>query len=162
MNRHIANSMPGRHGQRGVALLIAMIILIGITLISLAGIQSSTMGLRMAANQEADTRTFQTAMAAIDFILSDESNLPATSDLLEEIAITLPSGTVFTVTSPDYITATALRVEECGLPPRARTGTSITAFSSFRYEAAADVDLLNSGGGRSTMAQGYTLLGPKC
>ncbi len=154
--------------QKGTALMVAMVILIGITLLSLAGINTSILELRMARNMEASANTFQTAMAALDFIFSDpDNNLPVSGDTNVTINVTLPDdagvdGEVFDVTGADSITATAVRLLDCAPPPRARLGQSLAAFSAFVYEASVTVDKNDTGNGRIGMAQGYILMGPKC
>ncbi len=163
-NRNIATY---KSKQRGTALMVAMIILIGITLLSLAGANTSILELRMARNTEATATTQQTALAAIDFIVSDDANLPATGPLYTPVAVVLPDdpavpGEVFDTTGGETITATATRISDCAPPPRARLASSLTSYSAFVYEAAATVDKNATGNGRSGMAQGYILLGPKC
>jgi hypothetical protein len=162
-----SDSRMHRPRQSGVALVVALIILIVVTLIAMAALKTSTMELRMARNEEADTNTFQTAMAAIDFVISDETNLPATGPLLVPVDVALPddpgvSHEPFDVTAGDAIVATAARLRDCVPPPRARQGSSLIGFSAFHYDIAADVNKNESGMGRSAMSQGYTLLGPKC
>ena len=148
--------------ERGTTLAVVLVLLVGVTLISLAGVNSSTTGLRMASNVEGNTNSFQTGLAAIDYVISDTSNLPATGPLKLPVAVTLPSGSPFkdpSDTSADSITAAAARIEDCGSPPRSRTASSMLAFSAFSYEITAVVDKNDTGMGRSSMAQGYILLG---
>ena len=58
-------------------------------------------------------------------------------------------GAPFTVSGSDTIVAEATRVEDCGSPPRMTNATSIKAYSSFRYEVETEIDLRESGVGRS-------------
>lgn len=156
-------NLPRR--QRGVALIVALIILIGVTLISLAGVGQSTMELRMARNLNASVDTFQTAESVIDVIVQNaDTALPTTGPLLgpSNVTGTLPATTVFATTGGETITANAVRLLDCAPPPRARAGSSITAFSAFAYEIVADVDRNATGNGRTGLAQGYLVLGPKC
>lgn len=161
--------------QQGTALMVAMIVLIGITLLSLAGANTSILELRMARNTEATVSTQQTALAALDFIVSDDANLPTTGALGTPQPVTLPQNTtaydgeLFDCTDGDCsdgageeITATAARIADCAPPPRARLASSLTSYSAFVYEAAVTIDKNATGNGRSGMAQGYILLGPKC
>ena len=163
-NRNFDTLEPG---QQGTALLVAMIILIGISLLSLAGANTSILELRMARNTEATATTQQTALAAIDFIVNDDSHLPATGPLDTPVTITLPddpavSGEVFDTVAGESMDATAKRISDCAPPPRARLASSLTSYSAFGYEAAATVDKNATGNGSSGMVQGYILLGPKC
>jgi Tfp pilus assembly protein PilX len=138
-----------------------MVILAGATILSLAAVNTSIMEMRMAGNVEAQGSTFQLGAAAVDYVLSDLSNLPSTGPLNLPVSVTL-ADSLFTVASGDSVVATATRTEDCAAPPRARSGSSITAFSAFGYEIAAAINKNSSGFGSSSMAQGYVLLGPKC
>lgn len=177
------NAMKNSHGsmsrarQKGTALMVALIILIGITLLSLAGVNTSILELRMARNTEATSNTFQVAMAGLDYVVSDENNLPTTGalntphDCTDPNAnvIALPAGTLFSCNDGDCnnqqeeeICLTAARVDDCAPPPRARLASSLTSYSAFNYEAQVQVDKNVTGNGRTKMVLGYILLGPKC
>ncbi len=147
--------------QRGTVLIIALIILISITVISLSAINSGVMSLRIAGNEESIVNAFQTAQATLDFTVSDTSNLPMLGPLNQASPIT-PTGNAFTVTSPDYINTSATRIADCQNPPRARNASSLIAFSAFHFDINTEVEKTNSGMGRSAMSLGYILLGPKC
>jgi hypothetical protein len=153
--------------QQGTALMVAMIVLIGISLLSLAGANTSILELRMARNTEATATTQQTALATIDFIINDDTNLPATGPLYTPVTVALPDdpgvpGELFDTVAGESIDATATRISDCMPPPRARLASSLTSYSAFGYEAAATVDKNATGNGSSGMLQGYILLGPKC
>ncbi|MGK0173294.1 MAG: Tfp pilus assembly protein PilX [Gammaproteobacteria bacterium] len=147
--------------QQGMALFVALVVLIGATLISVAAARTSIMELRMAGNGESIANTFQTALATIDYVISDSTNLPTAGPLNQPASVTLPS-TLFPTTGTDIISATATRVNDCGSPPRARSGSSLMAYSAFVYEIGADLSRNESGQGAGAMTQGYMLLGPKC
>lgn len=147
--------------ERGAVLVVAMLMLVAITVLSTTAVSMSLMELRMSGNTEANADSFQTGVAAVDYVLSDPANLPATGPLNVPEPVAL-AGTPFAAHAGDSITASAARLEDCGVPPRMTNGTSMTAYSSFRYEVAAEVARDASGLGRASMVQGYLLLGPKC
>lgn len=60
--------------QRGVVLVVALVLLVAITLLSLAGISTTTLELRMATNQQARVNAFQQAEAGIDAVASNLDN----------------------------------------------------------------------------------------
>jgi type IV pilus assembly protein PilX len=62
--------------QRGATLVVSLLLLIAITVLSTTAVSMSVMELRMSGNVEANANTFQTGAAAVDFVLSDISNLP--------------------------------------------------------------------------------------
>jgi len=152
---------PGSPRQKGVVLLVVMMVLIGITLISMAAVNTSVMELRMARNAESGANNFQTAQSAVDFVISDSANLPTLGPLMQIAPVSL-TGSVFVVGAGDTVTAAAARVGECGLPPRMRTANSLMAFSAFDYEITAGLDKNVSGMGRTGIVQGFVQLGPKC
>jgi Tfp pilus assembly protein PilX len=147
--------------QSGAVLVVSLLMLAAIAVLSTTAVSMSTMELRMSNNMESNLNTFQTALAAVDFVLSDINNLPAAGPLNVPSAVTL-AGTPFGVTSGEAISASASRIEDCAPPPRMSNATSMTAYSSFRYQVTADVVKNTSGMGQSSMVQGFLLFGPKC
>jgi len=160
MRAHLQSRFSQRR-QRGAVLVVAMLLLVAITVLSTAAVSMSVMEMRMANNTESNVNTFQTAMASVDFVLSDINNLPALGPLGVPSPVTV-SGTPFELAPGDTITASATRIEDCAPPPRMTNATSMTAYSSFRYEAEAEVMKNNGGMGEAGIVQGYLLLGPKC
>lgn len=69
-------SYPNR--QRGVVLVVALVLLVAVTLLSLAGISTTTLELKMATNQQARVNAFQQAEAGIDAVVTDLNNFPVT------------------------------------------------------------------------------------
>ena len=163
MNIRTSNPPKGRSGarQRGVVLVVVLMMLIGITLISMAAVNTSVMELRMARNAEDTVNNFQTALSAVDFVISDTANLPTVGPLMQPAPVTL-TGSVFGVASGDALTASAVRIGECGLPPRMRAANSLMAYSAFDYEITANLDKNATGRGQTGVVQGYLQIGPKC
>ncbi len=92
----MASRAPGKPHQKGVVLIVVLMMLIGITLISMAAVNTSVMELRMARNAEYSVNNFQTALSAIDFVISDPANLPTLGPLMQTTPVPL-TGTVFAV-----------------------------------------------------------------
>lgn len=69
MRRQPMNSPPKR--QQGVVLVIALVLLIAVTLLSLAGMSTTTLEFIMASNQQARVNAFQQAEAGIDGVNSN-------------------------------------------------------------------------------------------
>ena len=147
--------------QRGVTLLVVMVLLIGISLISIASVNTSVMELRMARNVESTINNYQTALAAIDYVIADSSNLPPLGPLNLPTTVTL-TGAPFNTSTGDLLAATAMLIEDCAAPPRMVAASSMRAYSAFRFEITADLDKNASGMGQSGIVQGYLQLGPKC
>ncbi len=157
----MASRIPDKSHQKGVVLVVVLMMLIGITLISMATVNTSVMELRMARNAESGVNNFQTALSAVDFVISDPANLPTIGPLMVPTAVAL-TDPIFNVSGGDTLTASAVRVSECGLPPRMRTANSLIAFSAFSYEITASLDKNNSGMGQTGVVQGFLRMAPKC
>lgn len=147
--------------MRGAILVLVMVVLTGATLLALASMDAGILELRMSGTVESAGRNFQLGQAAIDFTLSDSTNLPTSGPLNTPRPVTL-SDALFTVTSGDSIKADATRLEDCAIPPRSKNASSLRAFSAFKYEINAAIEKNSTGEGRAEMTQGYLLLGPKC
>ena len=162
MNRPTGTGKHASRGrQSGAVLVVSLLLLMAVTVLSTTAVSTSIMELRMSNNTESNVNTFQTAMAAVDYVLSDVNNLPSSGPLNVPAAVTL-AGAPFVVSSGEQINASARRVEDCGVPPRMSNATSMTAYSSFNYQVTAEVVKNNSGMGQAGMVQGYLLFGPKC
>ena len=155
------SNMPSQQHQSGIVLVVVLMMLIGITLISMATVNTSVMELRMARNTEAGVTNFQTALSAVDFVISDPANLPTVGPLMQPVPVTL-TGAVFATSAGDSVTASAVRVGECGVPPRMGAANSLMAFSAFNYEITANLDKNGTGMGQTGVVQGYLQMGPKC
>ena len=150
-----------RTNQSGFVLVVVLLVLIGVSLISMAAVNTSVMELRMARNVEFTVNNFQTAISAVDFVIADSSNLPTVGPLRVPVDVPL-TDSVFTAKTGDSVTAAAARMEECALPPRMRAANSMMAYSAFTYEITASIDKNQSGMGQTGIAQGYLQMGPKC
>ena len=65
----------------------------------------------MARNAEFGVNNFQTALSAVDFVITDPANLPTLGPLMQPAPVTL-TGAVFTASAGDTVTASAVRVGE--------------------------------------------------
>jgi hypothetical protein len=74
MSNHRPCGLPER--QRGVVLIVALVLLVAITLLSLAGISTTTLELMMATNQQARVDAFQQAEAGVDATSTKLDNFP--------------------------------------------------------------------------------------
>lgn len=68
-----------RSSQQGAALLTALIMLIAVTLLSLASLGTSMMELRMSGNEESSMQAFQSAQAAVDALIDQDEKSPLTA-----------------------------------------------------------------------------------
>lgn len=69
-------NLPGQ--QQGVVLIVALVLLVAVLVLSLAGISTTTLELRMASNQQARANAFQQAQSGIDAVKTDLDNFAVT------------------------------------------------------------------------------------
>lgn len=72
-------NVKNRSAQQGAALLTALIMLIAVTLLSLASLGTSMMELRMSGNEESSMLAFQSAQAAVDAVIDQDEKSPSTA-----------------------------------------------------------------------------------
>jgi FlaG/FlaF family flagellin (archaellin) len=73
MSRNRTGRSPnGNSDQRGASLFTALIILVALTLLTLASLSTSLLQLRMSSNEESKAAAFQSAQASIDNIINTD------------------------------------------------------------------------------------------
>jgi type IV pilus assembly protein PilX len=65
--------MQSVHKQQGVVLIVGLLILISLTLLSVAGVNSSVMNERMASNAQVINKAFQSAESAGTYAINENS-----------------------------------------------------------------------------------------
>lgn len=163
--------------ERGTALVIALVILVAVTLLAVAAVQTSVMEMRMAANDETSMQIFQEAESAIDVGISkiDEYRakiggvgspavtLNDTANNIRDIQNAQPE--IFENMDPasgetDTLVVTMRKIAECLPPPRIRSATSIKEYTRHDYMVRSEVDRSGSGEGKVELEQGFVYLAP--
>lgn len=164
------NTVP-RH-QSGVVLVVALVLLVAITLLSLAGISTTTLELLMATNQQARTEAFQQAEAGIEAITGNSDNFtvsglvgrerctPGFDDTGTDINCGLSDLIVPSEYDPTYSKAAVRR-----LPPLFQSAPRFAPSSHQRFEFAAfnidsRYDARDVRGGRAEHNQGLIVSVP--
>lgn len=158
--------------QQGVALAIALMILVGVTVVSLSMLATSMLELVMAGNEEARTTAFQKAETGLDAVAVDGSNFQVfgavgykncTSGFASKYggtcnatSIALPTG--FDATGTEMNVAREAPLEQC--PPRGMS-TSCESYSVATFSIDSRFDATQTRGGRSDLIQGYLRLVPR-
>lgn len=170
--------LPNR--QKGVVLVVALVLLVAITLLSLAGINTTTLELRMASNQQARVNAFQQAEAGIDGVKTDMSNFAVkglvgqgrcTTDFHDTSRYYDATGEVscdtYDVSVPGQLDLTYSRVAIQRLPPRLQPAPRFVETSAEKLKVAAykidsRYDARDMRGGRAEHNQGMivTVLTP--
>ncbi len=158
--------------QRGVALAVALVILVGVTVVSLSMLATSMLELVMAGSEEARTTAFQKAEAGIDAVAADINNFQVTGNVghtnctggfsykydetCDVTSLTLPSG--YDATGSEVSVRRESPLEQC--PPRGMS-TSCESYSVATFSMDSRFDATQTRGGRVELVQGYLLLVPK-
>lgn len=157
--------------QSGVILVTSLVFLIAITLLAIASMRSSNIGLHMAQNEESRILAVQGAQAMADAIVSD----PSTTPVIGEPGFTICTATQYncqrndlTMTNPimaEYSTSgvVSARVERMfpALRPAPRgVESSMDKFVGASFEVRSTYDRVNEGLGQQTVVEGILVLVP--
>jgi len=138
------------NGERGAVLVVSLIVLLVLTLIGVAGMNTSVMQERMAINSQNSNRTFQAAESTLQALLDDvyannldllRESMQSGDDLSSVIAVTLDSGNDISGTYQ------ARFLGEVSVT----SGSSMDADQSsnnlkgFRYELTGEANMANTG-----------------
>jgi hypothetical protein len=160
-----------RHRQRGATLFAALIFLIVISLISITSMRSSTMGVRMAQNEESRFAAIQAAQALTEAVFSSPgstpvvggsgfSNCTANEAGCNMYAVNLPAGFITDEVAADNLSARIERVTPPDRPPPRVVESSIDKFSAASFRVIATYDRAEEGLGRAQLVEGLLILVP--
>lgn len=160
-----------RKKQDGVILVVALLFLVTITLLTVASMRSSNIGLQMVQNEESQIVAVQGAQALADAIVSD----PGTTPVIGLSGYTYCTSAAYGCDQTDLsvdneilsvaIAANELsaRVERTGLsfrPPPRIVESSIDKFSSASFEVTTIYDRSDELLGRRQITEGVLVLVP--
>jgi len=158
--------------QRGVALAVAMMILIGVSVVSLSALTTSMWQLVMAGSEEARMSAFQQAQNGVNAVTVTNTNFlvakgvgqnNCTSGFSSKYGVTC-NDTSITLPSDYDSTGTEIGVERVAplekCPPRVMS-TSCENFSVASFSIDSRHDATEARGGRTDVIQGYLVLVPK-
>jgi Tfp pilus assembly protein PilX len=155
-----------RSAQKGATLFLTLIMLVVITIISLATLGTSLMELRMSNNAETSMSAQQAVLSAVDnviynqsanfVIVGDEGHTNCTSGLsCADNSVTLPAP------FNSYAKIKIERESETMCPPRMQHyPTSCTNSKAASFKVYSEFDLSTLGQGRSEVNQGYIKVFP--
>lgn len=160
-----------RKKQDGVILVVALLFLVTITLLTLASMRSSNIGLQMVQNEESQVVALQGAQALADAIVSDPGTTPVIGDSGFTFCTSAETGCDQTDLSVDNEKLTvaiaannlAARVERMGpafRPPPRIVESSIDKFSSASFEVTTTYDRSDEALGRQQITEGVLVLVP--
>ena len=161
-----------RQKQSGAILVISLVFLVAISLLAVASMGSSNIGLHMAQNEESRVTAEQGAQAMADAIVSDTGTTPViggggfTICTVGEAGCNLNNLSVSNAflqaaIAEGYITARVQRMgPDFGPPPRA-VESSIDKFTSASFEVTTTYDRVDEKLGRQQVTEGVLVLVPK-
>jgi hypothetical protein len=165
------NRMPFRSTEAGVALAVALILLVVLTLLALSGVRLSTMELRMALNDELRVIAYQEAQSLVDVSVRQFSNTPVLSPGTvicardcSDVRVTLPSATYGTpTTSGTDLGEDRVNVIIQGIPPLAAeppvgTGFSLAVFDASYLQVTGQWNKNLQGLGAATVNEGIAIV----
>jgi Tfp pilus assembly protein PilX len=158
---------PGPVRQRGVALAVALILLVVLTLLALSGIRMSTMELRMALNDEFRVTAFEQAQSLVDAAIRDFNNTPVlgrakvfcarSATGCTDVSITLPTQYADELTGL-VANVQVRRVEPQNAEPPVGTGFSLTAFDAAYMQVSGEYSANSLGRGNATVNEGVAVV----
>lgn len=164
-------------GQRGAALLIALIVMAMLSVLAASVVRFSMAGLRVAVNEELRTDAFQRAQSLVDMALSAPGNLMVTGQVGDTNCVSGVSGCTRNTLQLYYaiggaaVTASELASNgdsirltrigpEVSTPPRG-TGYSAVRFQAGYLEVESGYDGVDAGWGRAAINEGVTIIVPQ-
>jgi len=135
--------------QQGVALAMALMVLVVLTILGISGMKTGLLQSRMSVNAQESTIAFNGAESVLATVLA--SNIPLSMN-------STPTYTTYTPPSTPNNTTVVISSQYEGRspPPRGNTGSSILQFevANRRYEATSST----VSGAKSVVAQGQSQL----
>ena len=148
-----SHSLHSRTRQRGAALVVGLILLLVLTLLAISGMNTATLELQMAGNNQFSQSAFQAAETGIEAtIQSGNFNTNVAFD----------SGVVAIPASTDTYQATMSFNNDNGISPDPNGGSSIgeggIGFNAYHFDVASTGT--SNRGATSTTTQSFYIIGP--
>lgn len=157
--------------QQGVALAVALILLVITTLIALSAGRFTALEVRQATNFETVRSTQQSAQSVVDAIIASALGTPVTGGVGEKSCKPVVTGCLSTplalsqnmfaaeFANPDYkLSAQVERLAPLLGPPPRGTGYSRTQFDAAFFRVRGEYDASAAGRSRATVEEGFIIL----
>ena len=164
-------SRSARNGQEGAILVIALIFLLTITMLTVASMRSSNIGLYMAQNEESRISAEQGARALADAIVSDPGTTPVIGSAgftictpgeanCDRVDLSIDNETLAAAIASNDINARVQRLGPAFRPPPRAVESSIDKFSAAMFEVTTTYDRTDEALGRRQISEGVMVLVP--
>jgi hypothetical protein len=157
--------------QRGVILMTALVFLVIVTVLGIMSMRSSTVGVRMARNEESRVAGAQAAQGLTEQILAMPSNTPviggpgysnctAGVSGCDLYSISVSSSDLAALVDAGALTAEVTRLTPSDKPPPRVVESSLDKFSAAGFQVTATYDRTDDGLGRTQVVEGLLMLVP--
>ena len=148
----------------GTALVTALVLLVALTIVSLSGMQATTMQLQISGNDEAVVEATQVAQSIVDAVIENPDNFNVAT--IENYTVCATAGVgcdseSITLSDPMFAT-TGLQAKVQFLkettPPRMQRASSAQYTKAAYYKITGGFDQTSNDRGRANVVQGYFTL----
>lgn len=137
------------HNQKGIVLIVCLVILVVMTVLGVSTMTSSTLEERMASNSQSMMTTFQATESAIASTLADGTIFTTAMNTPSGASGTYPLGTNLTASTTTTLTG----------PPTILEGYSLGSFVAYPFDLVA-TSAQASTGASTQITQGVKRLAP--
>ena len=157
--------------QSGVILVTSLVFLIAITLLAIASMRSSVIGMHMAQNEESRIVAIQGAQALADAIVSDPNTTPVigepgfticttTETNCQRNDLTMTNAIMAQYTASGVVSARVERMFPALRPAPRGVESSMDKFVGASFEVTSTYDRVAEGLGKQTVVEGILVLVP--
>lgn len=161
-----------RDKQRGAILMTALIFMVVVTMLGMTSMRSSTLGVRMAHNEESRFTAIQAAQAMSETVVASPAATPVIGDVgftnctpgeagCTTYAVALPPGYVDNEVGSGHLSARVERMAPAEKPPPRVLESSIDKFSAASFRVTASYDRSDEGLGQAQVIEGVLVLVPR-
>jgi hypothetical protein len=154
--------------QRGTVMVVSLVLLVGVTLVSLSSIHTGLLELIMSGNEEARMTAFQKAQAGAESVLANESNFKVvglvgnsnctaaeSGETCSQISLAFPAG----IDTNKHWAKTERLNPLLACPPRA-FATSCDIFQVAHFSVDSRFSDVVVRGGRAQVVEGFMVVIP--
>lgn len=152
----------------GTALVTALVLLVALTIVSLSGMQATSMQIQISGNDEAAVEAYQYAQSVVDAVIEDNGNfvvgasdgytLCASSEAgCDSVSITLGNS----MFSGLGLQAKVELLKLSGAPRLSSNASSAAAFDGAYFKISGRYDETSNNRGKANVVQGYLMIIPK-
>ena len=146
--------------QKGTALISALVLLVALTMISLAGIQSSSVQLQISGNDEETVVAYEYAQSVVDAVIENSSYFPVGAANGHTLCMTAETGcndTPISFTETMFAGKTLqakVTLVKVGPAPRMYNASDLENTTAAYFDVKGSYDETTNNGGKAEVVQG--------